>query len=93
MAETRYCDCPECHRANVVGYKKEAKESKYWKGGATGYGAIVGGLLGGPLGAAVGAGLGKVAGDMLADETEGNWIDFQFQCPACNHRWEKSFKK
>ncbi len=86
-------DCPKCGRANVTGYKKEEKQSKYLKGGAVGYGVVMGGLLGGPIGVAVGAGLGKMAGGMIADSAEGDLIEFQFQCPKCGYRWTKYFEK
>lgn len=93
MAETRFCDCPNCGRSNVIGYKKETNEEKVAKVGAAGYGLLVGALLGGPIGAAIGFGAGKFGGDKLADELENGYMECQFQCPGCGHRFTKTFKK
>ena len=95
MAETRFCDCPICKRTNVVGYRVVENSEKYAKIGGAGYGLLMGALLGGPLGAAVGFAAGKYGGDKFAEKLDDDFADaeFQFQCPACGHRFTKYFPK
>lgn len=85
MAETRFCDCPNCGRANVFGYQKKDK-------GLLGIfacdGVLIGALLGGPIGAGIGLAAAKMAADVI-DEGE----KYKFQCPSCDHSWIKTFKK
>lgn len=92
MAETRYCDCPNCGRSNVVGYKQEETNTKIAKIGGAGYGAVLGAAIAGPVGAAVGFAIGKFAGDKIANEVEDDLVYFKFQCPNCDNRWDKLFK-
>lgn len=92
MADTRLCDCPNCNRPNVIGYKKEEKNTKIVKVSSAGYGTIMGAIIAGPIGAALGFALGKYGGEKLANEVEDDLIYFQFQCPKCDHRWEKLYK-
>lgn len=87
MAESRFCDCPICHRANVVGYKVEEKGAKAVMAGA---GAVLGALALGPLGLLGGLAIGKMGGDALVDSEKE--IKFNFKCPNCSHEWSRWFR-
>ena len=93
MAETRFCDCPNCGRTNVVGYKVESSNSKFKKVALPGYGVIWGGILGGPVGAGLGLAIGKLVGDKVAKAQEDDMLEYKFQCPKCGHKFSEYFEK
>ncbi len=88
MAETRYSDCPNCGRENIIGYLKEETGDKVVKVVEGGGMALAGGLLAGPLGALAGLAVGKFLGDKF---TEKERAEFRFRCPRCNHEFRKYF--
>lgn len=86
MAETRFCDCPKCQRANVIGYKQEEKGAKAAIAGAA---AFLGAVALGPLGLLGGLAAGKMGADALVDSDKE--ATFNFKCPHCSHEWTRRF--
>ena len=89
MAETRYYDCPECGRENVVGYRKLESADKTVKAAEAGILTAAGALMAGPLGALAGFAIGKWVGDKLVDSN--SRIEFTFRCPRCGHEFTRWF--
>ena len=92
MAETRLCDCPKCHRANVVGYADSSTADLAWQGGGAAYGATVGTLFAPGAGTIAGAIVGGLVGKALANGTKEARVPFNFSCPACGHEWTKNYQ-
>ena len=90
MAETRYHDCPECGRENVIGYIQQRDGDQIAKVAGGGGGAALGALVGGPIGAAVGFAIGKWCGDKFAEPS--GWYTFNFKCPRCGKEFSKKYK-
>jgi predicted RNA-binding Zn-ribbon protein involved in translation (DUF1610 family) len=90
MAETRYYDCPECGRENVVGYRKLEDGDKVAKTVGAGGLAAAGALAAGPLGALAGFAIGKWLGDKAVES--GKELKFSFRCPRCGHEFTRWFK-
>ncbi len=88
MKHTRYSDCPNCGRENVIGYLKEETGDKVVKIVEGGGMALAGAMLGGPIGALAGLAVGKFLGDKFTEKERG---EFVFRCPRCNKEFCKTY--